>query len=125
MNRIEELTGAVSSLKENNRFHYFFETALAVGNDLNGTGSKGGAWGFKLDSIDRMEEVKSEDSQMNAAFYVIKEVWKKYTYPLFTKEELERYQMISKLPTSQISADLKDIKMYQRAIEKALKSHNK
>jgi hypothetical protein len=49
-----------------------------VGNYLNGTSFKGGAWGFKLDSIERLEEVKSVDSQMNAAFYVVKECWKKF-----------------------------------------------
>ena len=30
------------------------EVALAIGNYLNGTSVKGGAWGFKLDSIERM-----------------------------------------------------------------------
>jgi hypothetical protein len=50
---------------------------------------KGGAWGFKLESLERLEEVKSVDSKMNAAFFVVKECWKKFEYPLFSKEELD------------------------------------
>lgn len=57
-----------------------------MGNYLNGTSFKGGAWGFRIDSIERMEEVQSIDNKMNAAFYVIRETWKKYEYPLFKKE---------------------------------------
>lgn len=63
-----------------------------------------------------MEEVKSNDNKMNAGFYVIKEVWKKYTYPIFDKEEVEMYQFISKMPTSQIKADLAEIKKYSISI---------
>jgi len=59
-------------LKVNYRFHRLLEVSLAVGNYLNGTGIKGGAWGFKLESLERMEEVKSSDNKMNAGFYVIK-----------------------------------------------------
>jgi len=31
------------------------EVALALGNYLNGTGIKGGAWGFRLDTIENMQ----------------------------------------------------------------------
>ena len=58
---------------------------MAVGNYLNGTSFKGGAWGFRIDSIERMEEVQSVDNKMNAAFYVLREAWKKFEYPLFKK----------------------------------------
>lgn len=49
---------------------------------------------------------------MNAGFYVIKEIWKKYSYPIFSKDELDTYQYISKLPISQIKIDLAEIKKY-------------
>ena len=42
------------SLKKNDRLHHIWEVSLAVGNYLNGTSFKGGAWGFKLDSIERL-----------------------------------------------------------------------
>lgn len=49
--RIENITTGFSSLKSNYRLHYVLEVALAVGNYLNGTGLKGGAWGFRLDTL--------------------------------------------------------------------------
>ena len=78
-NDLDKLSNAFESLKQNYRFHHVLEVSLAISNFLNGSNSiKGGAWGFKLDSIERMEEVKSSDSQMNAAFCVIQEVWKQF-----------------------------------------------
>jgi len=53
-----------------------------------------------------MEEVKSADSKMNAGFYLIKQVWKKYQYPIFDKEEVEMYQYTSKMPVGQVKSDL-------------------
>jgi hypothetical protein len=51
---IEDLTIAFESLKSNYRLHHILEIALAIGNYLNGTGIKGGAWGFKLDTLERL-----------------------------------------------------------------------
>ena len=43
---------------------------------------------------------------MTAGFYLIKQVWKKYTYPIFDKEEVEMYQYVSKMPTNQVKTEL-------------------
>lgn len=72
-----------------------------------------------------MEEVKTSDNKMNAGFYVIKEVWKKYSYPIFNKDEIDTYQYISKLPISQVKIDLAQIKKFAISLEKAFKSKRK
>lgn len=104
--KAEQLTTAFKSLKDNYRLHHVLTVALAIGNYLNGHGLKGGAWGFKLESLENMQDVTSSDNKMNAGFFVIKEVWKKYKYPIFDKEEVEMYQYISKMPTSQVKSEL-------------------
>ena len=104
--KIEQLTTAFQSFKDNYRLHHVLKVALAVGNYLNGTGIKGGAWGFRLDSLENMQEVTSTDNKMNAGFFVIKEVWKTYKYPIFDKEEVEMYQYVSKMPTSQVKSEI-------------------
>lgn len=53
-----------------------------------------------------MEEVTSHDNKMNAAFFLIREVWKKYDYPLFDKEEMNLYQFLSKMPVSQVGVEI-------------------
>ena len=77
---------------------------------------------MKLDSIERMEDVKSNDNKMNAAFYVVREVWKKYEYPLFSKEELELYQQPSKMPVSQVNVELGELRRYLINLRKAVAS---
>lgn len=62
---------------------------------------------------------------MNAGLYIIKEVWKKFEYPIFEKEEVDMYQLISKMPISQVKIDLAEIKKYAVAIEKAFNSKKK
>jgi hypothetical protein len=49
--QIDDLTIAFTSLKDDFRLHYILGVALSIGNYLNGTGVKGGAWGFKLDTL--------------------------------------------------------------------------
>lgn len=61
--KMQQLLDGFTSLQNNYRFHHILEVALAIGNYLNGTSLKGGAWGFKLDSIERLEEVKSADGK--------------------------------------------------------------
>lgn len=59
------------------------------------------------------------DSKMNAAFFVIKEVWKKFQFPMFTKDQLSMYQTLSKLPTSQVSTDVGELRKTLVAVRKA------
>lgn len=47
------------------------EHALAVGNFVNGTGFKGGAWGFKFSNIDKLADVKSYDNKLNLLMYLV------------------------------------------------------
>ena len=44
---------------------------------MNGTGFKGGAWGFKISNIDKMTEVKSFDGKLNLLMYLINRIEKK------------------------------------------------
>jgi hypothetical protein len=49
--QIDDLTTAFKSLKDDFRLHHILGVALSIGNYLNGTGVKGGAWGFKLETL--------------------------------------------------------------------------
>jgi hypothetical protein len=43
-----------------------------LSNYLNGTTFRGGAWGFKLDTISVFDEVKSVDGKETLAFILIR-----------------------------------------------------
>ena len=44
---------------------------LAVGNYVNGQTPKGGAYGFKLDILSKIDEVKGNDPSKNLMMYII------------------------------------------------------
>ena len=119
------MTKSFSILKDSERFHHILEVTLAVGNYLNGTGPRGGAWGFRLDSFERIEETKSFDNKENLAFFVIRKVWKRYCYPIFEQEELEKYKIISKSAVAQCQSDIAEVKRNLQSLEKAADSHVK
>ena len=48
------------------------ETALALGNYLNGTSNKGSAWGFKLDSLGKLGGTKTGDNSSTLLHYMAK-----------------------------------------------------
>lgn len=113
---------ALTKAKNNSRLHSTLETALALSNYLNGTTIKGGSWGFKLDSIQRFEEVKSADGKENLAFILIKEMWKKYPYPIFEQEEIEEYKSLTNTSIQNLGGSLQDIRMNLNFAKKAVKA---
>ena len=72
---------------------------LAVGNYLNGQSNKGGAFGFRLDILDKANDVKGTDNRTTLMMYVLKIVEDKLNAPFFTSEdEIAEMEPISKLP---------------------------
>lgn len=53
--KITDMTKAFNYVVDSERFHHILEVALAVSNYLNGTGPRGGAWGIKLETVQRIE----------------------------------------------------------------------
>lgn len=45
--------------------------ALAYGNYLNGQSTRGGAFGFKIDIVKSLDEIKSSDKKLNLMMYII------------------------------------------------------
>lgn len=52
--KVTDLLGTFKELHSDDRVKDVLEYALAVGNYLNGTTPRGGAWGFKFDNIDKV-----------------------------------------------------------------------
>lgn len=44
---------------------------LAIGNYLNGTNSRGGAFGFKIDALCAIDDVRAQDGKRNLMMYII------------------------------------------------------
>ena len=51
-----------------------YKWTLGVGNYLNGQSNKGGAYGFKIDAIEKMSDIKTQDNKSNLLIYVMEKV---------------------------------------------------
>jgi diaphanous 1 len=79
-----------------------------VGNYLNGQSNRGGAYGFKLDNIEKLLDVKTQDNKRNLLMYVLTQVGDLHIS--IAETEIEQYDILSKLPISQLTIDLNEIK---------------
>lgn len=58
-------------VKTNEHFHKLLEIFLAVGNYMNGTTAKGGAFGFRLASLQKFADTKSKDNKLSLLQYIV------------------------------------------------------
>lgn len=79
-----------------------------MGNYLNGQSNRGGAYGFKLDNIEKLLDVKTQDNKRNLLMYVLTQVGDLHIS--IAETEIEQYDILSKLPISQLTIDLNEIK---------------
>jgi hypothetical protein len=73
----EKMLSFVSTIKNNPNFKRWLEYILAFGNYMNGTGFYGGAYGFKMDTIRKISEVKTTDDSRNLLEFIIEEIGRK------------------------------------------------
>ncbi len=68
---VESVLKAFDYIKKNEKLLKWLEIILAYGNYLNGTGNRGGAYGFRLETIAKLTEVKTNDNKRNLLQYII------------------------------------------------------
>jgi hypothetical protein len=69
--RIKALLTTFKDIKSDKRIKIMLEYALAAGNYLNGSGFRGGASGFKIEVIQSLENIKSNDRKKNLLMSLI------------------------------------------------------
>ena len=79
-------------VKTNEHFHKLLEIFLAVGNYINGTGAKGGAFGFRLASLSKFSDMKSKDNKINLLQYIVN----------FIMDDLKKPEILDIIPFLQL-----------------------
>jgi len=82
---LDVLVGAVKEIRSSKLLPKMMELVLAIGNFLNGGTFRGGAYGFKLDTLVKMGEVKGVDPKLTMMHYLAQTCESKEKY----KELLE------------------------------------
>jgi len=79
MKRLEKATEEVQNSK---KFKEFLSYVLKIGNYMNGTGARGGAYGFKLDDLVKLGDTKSFDNKTTLLGFLLMEFEKSKPYML-------------------------------------------
>ena len=72
--KIEDVAEAVNEVRSSKALKVVLEHALALGNYLNGGTSKGSAWGFKLDSLNKLIGTKTLDGKSTLLHYLARKL---------------------------------------------------
>lgn len=71
LKRIQKFFIGFEFISENKKFHRWLEIVLAYGNYMNGSSNGGGAYGFRLDILSKIAELKSNDNKKNLMLYIV------------------------------------------------------
>lgn len=120
---IQKLYDGFEFLLKSKKIKDIFEHTLAIGNYINGTSARGGAFGFKVEAIEKTNDVKYEDNKRTLIMYIIELIQEKHSGEAFlTKEEMDHIEVISRMPVSQVRTDLGEINLGFRSLQKAIDS---
>jgi len=67
---LEAVHEAATQVRHSKALRGILEYTLALGNYLNGTSNKGGAWGFKLEALAKLANTKTLDNQRTLLHYM-------------------------------------------------------
>lgn len=59
------------NLRNDKRVILTLRYSLALGNYLNGETARGGAWGFKLESLEKFSDLKAVDGKHTLMMYIL------------------------------------------------------
>jgi len=67
---VGHVSAAAAEVRGSGALRSVLELTLGLGNHLNGGTSKGGAWGFKLDSLSKIISIKTADGKSTLLHYI-------------------------------------------------------
>ena len=73
--KIDMLKNTLNKFTNDNRINDWLTIILAFGNYLNGQSMRGGAYGFKLDSLCKIVELKSNDNKITLLEFIIEWIY--------------------------------------------------
>jgi len=103
---VTAMRGAAKEIRTSDKLKKFLEIVLAIGNYLNGSTPRGGAYGFKLDSLFKLADVKTTDNTMTMMNYIVMLCEKKYPELVDLQSDFPHLDDAVRESISQTAADL-------------------
>ncbi|NWX79996.1 FMNL1 protein, partial [Alca torda] len=113
MPQLNAIIAASMSLKSSSKLRNILEIVLAFGNYMNSS-KRGAAYGFRLQSLDALLEMKSTDRKQTLLHYLVRVIMEKY--PELTGFHTELH-FLDKAGTVSLDGVLQDVRSLQQGME--------
>ncbi|KAM6108121.1 LOW QUALITY PROTEIN: formin-like protein 1 [Pterocles gutturalis] len=113
MPQLNAVIAASMSLKSSSKLRNILEIVLAFGNYMNSS-KRGAAYGFRLQSLDALLEMKSTDRKQTLLHYLVRVISEKY--PELTGFHTELH-FLDKAGTVSLDGVLQDVRSLQQGME--------
>jgi len=100
---------ASNKLKDNSNFKEILAVLLAVGNYINGGSNRGGAYGFKIDLIHKLNTINSVDNNSNLGKFLGKVLKSKFPETLAVFEELSILKEAKKVNLKALESEFEEV----------------
>ena len=103
---IRVTTMACDECSESKKLREILETVLAIGNHLNGSTSRGGAYGFKLTALEKLATIKSVDNKSNLVAFLVEFLQRTNPDCLSVAQDMAHVPSATRIAVAQIKADV-------------------
>lgn len=122
--KISQVENTYENIKNNEKFKSLLEIVLAAGNYLNGTSARGGAFGFTIDSLSKIADMRGQDGKTTLFDYIISYAEKTKPDILNVAQDFVHLDFVSKFPFSQLGIDLNEVTAKNNLVKKAIESQS-
>lgn len=119
------LKNAAQELQESSKWLKLLQIILAVGNFLNGTGSKGNYHGFKITSLSGLKGTKANDGKISLLQYIVSFLDERYPDVLSFTSELEHVDRSKRVSIDVINEEKAKIERSLQHLEAELEKNEK
>ncbi|KAJ2808628.1 hypothetical protein H4R20_000762 [Coemansia guatemalensis] len=110
-NDIASVMTAAHAVATSRHFPQVLEVVLSIGNFMNGSGFRGGAFGFKIASLNRLMDTKAEDNKTTLLHFVAATVEESFPDALEFLEELKPVDSGCRVSYTEMRAELGDMRV--------------
>lgn len=121
--KIPLLKAFYSEVTKSRRLHRVMGVILAVGNYMNGTGFRGGAYGFQIGALNKLQGVKGNDKSSLLEFIVLTCSTNDPDL-LYLNQDIPTLEVCSKLSLSDVKIELAALAKAQAIIRTAIDSQS-
>ncbi|KAJ2829097.1 hypothetical protein IWW50_001038, partial [Coemansia erecta] len=108
---IASVMTAAHAVSTSRHFPQVLEVVLSIGNFMNGSGFRGGAFGFKIASLNRLMDTKAEDNKTTLLHFVASTVEENFPGALEFLEELKPVDSGCRVSYTEMKAEMGDMRV--------------